>query len=110
MWLPGATPISHPVFESMGMEEVMRVRSIQNRGDRQALRGEERVATSFSGAALSEDEAARYLGMSRAWLKKSRTQRFRPAMDAPPFIRSGARRIVYRRVEMVGGPTLELGM
>jgi predicted DNA-binding transcriptional regulator AlpA len=38
--------------------------------------------------------------MSRAWLKKSRTQRFRTAMDAPPFIRCGARRIVYRRADL----------
>jgi predicted DNA-binding transcriptional regulator AlpA len=49
---------------------------------------------------LSEEAAARYLGMSRAWLKKSRTQRFRAAMDAPPFIQSGARRVVYRREDL----------
>lgn len=96
----------------------MRVRSIQNRADRQALRTDQRVASSFSGAALSEEEAAQYLGMSRAWLKKSRTQRFRTAMDAPPFIRCGARRIVYRRkdldawqrqhLEIVGAPSGDL--
>ena len=78
----------------------MRIRSIRNRVERRALRTEERVNAAFSEAALSEDEAARYLGMSRAWLKKSRTQRFRTAMDAPPFIRCGARRIVYRRDDL----------
>jgi predicted DNA-binding transcriptional regulator AlpA len=78
----------------------MRVRSIQNRIERPAPVTEERMATPSPAAALSEDEAARYLGMSRAWLKKSRTQRFRTAMDAPPFIRCGERRIVYRRNDL----------
>ncbi len=98
----------------------MRVRSIQNRAERQTRPNGDDVSGTFSAAAFSEDEAARYLGMSRAWLKKSRTQRFRAAMDAPPFIRCGARRIVYRRedldawqrqhLETVGGTAPELGI
>ena len=50
--------------------------------------------------ALSEAEAAQYLGMSRAWLKKARTARFRAAIDAPPFVKAGARRVVYRRRDL----------
>ncbi|AMY10812.1 Helix-turn-helix domain protein [Luteitalea pratensis] len=50
--------------------------------------------------ALSEAEAAQYLGMSRAWLKKARTARFRAAIDAPPFVQAGARRVVYRRRDL----------
>jgi hypothetical protein len=34
--------------------------------------------------------------MSAAWLKKSRTKRFRGVIDAPPFIRAGIKRVVYR--------------
>ena len=49
---------------------------------------------------LSEAEAALYIGMSRAWLKKSRTRRFRDVVDAPPFIRAGGRRVVYRRQDL----------
>ena len=40
--------------------------------------------------ALSEAEAAHYLGMSRAGLKKARTARFRAAIDAPQFVKAGA--------------------
>ena len=50
--------------------------------------------------ALSEAEAALYLGMSRAWLKKARTARFRTAIDAPQFVKAGARRVVYRRRDL----------
>ena len=50
--------------------------------------------------ALTEAEAAVYLGMSRAWLKKARTVRFRGAIDAPPFVKAGARRVVYRRRDL----------
>lgn len=50
--------------------------------------------------ALSEAEAALYLGMSRAWLKKARTARFRAAIDAPQFVKAGARRVVYRRRDL----------
>jgi hypothetical protein len=46
--------------------------------------------------ALTEVEAADYIGMSAAWLKKSRTKRFRDLIDAPPFVRAGAKRVVYR--------------
>jgi predicted DNA-binding transcriptional regulator AlpA len=49
---------------------------------------------------LSEAETARYLGMSRAWLKKSRTARFRALAGEPSFVRAGARRIVYRRKDL----------
>jgi hypothetical protein len=38
--------------------------------------------------------------MSRAWLKKARTARFRIAIDAPPFVKAGVRRVVYRRREL----------
>lgn len=49
---------------------------------------------------LSEAQAARHIGMSAAWLKKSRTKRFRNLIDAPPYVRAGARRIVYRRADL----------
>lgn len=45
---------------------------------------------------VSEADAARYLNMSQAWLKKSRTAKFRSVIDAPPFIRCGGRRVAYR--------------
>lgn len=51
-------------------------------------------------ASLSEREAARYIGMSAAWLKKSRTRRFRSTVDAPRYVRAGARRVVYRRADL----------
>ena len=51
-------------------------------------------------AALTETEAARYIGMSAAWLKKSRTQRFRNVIDAPPFVRAGSKRVVYRQDDL----------
>lgn len=47
-------------------------------------------------AEVTEAEAAEFIGMSAAWLKKSRTRRFRGAIDAPPFIRAGIKRVVYR--------------
>ncbi|WP_110173369.1 helix-turn-helix domain-containing protein [Luteitalea pratensis] len=49
---------------------------------------------------MSEAEAAQYLGLSRAWLKKARTARFRAAIDGPPFVKAGARRVVYRRRDL----------
>lgn len=75
----------------------MRIRSVRNIGevDTTSEPGSiesRRPATS----ALTEAEAAQYIGMSAAWLKKSRTRRFRRVIDAPPFIRAGAKRIVYR--------------
>ena len=57
-------------------------------------------ATTTPATSLSEREAAEYIGMSRAWLKKSRTQRLRGLADAPPFVRCGARRVVYRRDDL----------
>ena len=52
----------------------MRIRTVRN-GDRDnrhtSATGVEAVNT--PRAALSETEAARYIGMSAAWLKKSRT-------------------------------------
>ena len=50
--------------------------------------------------ALSEAEAARHIGMSAAWLKKSRTKRFCHVVDAPSYVRAGARRIVYRLTDL----------
>lgn len=49
---------------------------------------------------LSEIEAAEYLGMSSAWLKKSRTRRWCSSMDAPCFVKAGGRRVVYRRRDL----------
>lgn len=46
---------------------------------------------------LSARDTATYIGMSDGWLeKKSRTKRG-IGTDAPPFVRAGARRILYRR-------------
>jgi len=50
--------------------------------------------------ALTETEAARYIGMSAAWLKKSRTRRFRSIVDAPPFVRAGSKRVLCRREDL----------
>jgi predicted DNA-binding transcriptional regulator AlpA len=77
----------------------MRVRTIRSRaGDDAAV--EAAAARSLPKPALTEQEAAQYIGMSAAWLKKSRTQRFREVIDAPPFIRAGAKRVVYRREDL----------
>lgn len=76
----------------------MRVRSIRNvavgasAGERPATAD----ATVMAPTALTEAEAAQFIGMSAAWLKKSRTRRFRSVIDAPPFIRAGVKRVVYR--------------
>ena len=77
----------------------MRVRSIRNigAGDAGGDRPRTANATSLkSSTALTEAEAAQFIGMSAAWLKKSRTKRFRGVIDAPPFIRAGVKRVVYR--------------
>lgn len=50
--------------------------------------------------AMSEGDAARYIGMSGGWLKKARTRRFRTIKNGPPFVRAGARRVVYRRRDL----------
>jgi predicted DNA-binding transcriptional regulator AlpA len=74
----------------------MRVRTIRSRAEEgEPIRGAEQSSTSPKSA-LTEKEAAQYIGMSAAWLKKSRTQRFRAVIEAPPFVRAGAKRIVYR--------------
>ena len=76
----------------------MRVRSIRTIavGEDEKNLVEPRTSVLKPATTLSELDAARFLGMSAAWLKKSRTARFRPVMDAPPFIRAGAKRIIYR--------------
>ena len=77
----------------------MRVRSIRNTTAGDVPNGKDTVPLVVNRApkgALTEAEAAQYIGMSAAWLKKSRTKRFRGVIDAPPFIRAGAKRVVYR--------------
>jgi predicted DNA-binding transcriptional regulator AlpA len=77
----------------------MRVRSIRNIAADNVLNGSEAapvVVNSAPKSALTEAEAAQYIGMSAAWLKKSRTARFRNVIDAPPFVRAGVKRVVYR--------------
>lgn len=77
----------------------MRVRSIRNidTGDATENRPSTASATSAQpSTALTESAAAQFIGMSAAWLKKSRTRRFRGVIDAPPFIRAGVKRVVYR--------------
>ena len=92
----------------------MRIRSIRRLGELTRDQANADVAVRGPAETLSEPEAARYIGMSNGWLKKSRTRRFSSVTDAPPFVRAGARRIVYRRrdldewlalrVERVGPP------
>lgn len=77
----------------------MRVRSIKRVGQTPAPDTADPVP-GILPASLSEREAARYIGMSAAWLKKSRTQRFRSTADAPRYVRAGTRRVVYRRVDL----------
>lgn len=77
----------------------MRVRSIRNIGAGDAGEVGSRNANATSpkpSTALTEAEAAQFIGMSAAWLKKSRTKRFRGVIDAPPFIRAGVKRVIYR--------------
>src|SRR3954462_751626 len=78
----------------------MRVRGIHNSGEGEP--GKDRpsmtanATTPYPSRVLTEAEAAQFIGMSSAWLKKSRTHRFRGVTDAPPFIRAGVKRVVYR--------------
>lgn len=77
----------------------MRVRSIRNITTGEAA--EDRLSPGTPtivtpSLVLTEAEAAQFIGMSSAWLKKSRTKRFRSVIDAPPFIRAGVKRVVYR--------------
>ena len=76
----------------------MRIRSIRYRPSSQGPVEPDR--TVVPAETLSERDAARYIGMSDGWLKKSRTRRFRGVSQAPPFVRAGARRIVYRRRDL----------
>ena len=81
----------------------MRVRSIRHIAAGDAREDRPRTAKSMSpksSTALTEAEAAQFIGMSAAWLKKSRTKRFRGAIDAPPFIRAGVKRVVYRSEDL----------
>jgi hypothetical protein len=86
----------------MKSEQTMRIRRIGN--ERQEVehgRQRQGMATAtWTTAVLTEADAAVYIGMSRAWLNKSRTRRFRNVADALPFIRAGARQIVYRREDL----------
>ena len=77
----------------------MRVKSIR-RSDQATARSMAQPETAILPASLSEREAARYIGMSAAWLKKSRTRRFHAIADAPRYVRAGTRRIVCRRVDL----------
>jgi predicted DNA-binding transcriptional regulator AlpA len=77
----------------------MRVRTIRHIAASDAAEDRSRAANGMSpqpSTALTEAEAAQFIGMSAAWLKKSRTKRFRHVIDAPPFIRAGVKRVVYR--------------
>jgi len=76
----------------------MRVRSIRTmaEGSVEHANGTSTESPSTPKMALTEAEAAHYIGMSAAWLKKSRTKRFRGVIDAPPFVRAGVKRVVYR--------------
>jgi predicted DNA-binding transcriptional regulator AlpA len=81
----------------------MRVRSIRQIAADDA--GEDRpragnATRTQPSTALTEAEAAQFIGMSAAWLKKSRTTRFRGVIDAPPFIRAGIKRVVYRTEDL----------
>jgi predicted DNA-binding transcriptional regulator AlpA len=80
----------------------MRIRSIRNRSEENGQTNEAPAAptTISPKSALTEAEAAHYIGMSPGWLKKSRTRRFREIIDAPPFVRAGAKRVVYRRDDL----------
>ena len=99
----------------------MRLPSIRTLAARDADKnsvGQPNLSVQGPTTTLSEAEAARFIGMSAAWLKKSRTKRFRRTMDAPPFIRAGVKRIVYRVEDLEAwqerhlehvGPEPELG-
>ena len=81
----------------------MRVRRVDTLGmnhTRQPSARDQDDTPAPSKHALSEAEAARHIGMSAAWLKKSRTKRFRQLVDAPSYVRAGARRIVYRLTDL----------
>ena len=76
----------------------MRVRSIRNITEGEDCDDRPTATPTMTNRSrvLTEAEAAQFIGMSSAWLKKSRTKRFRRVIDAPPFIRAGIKRVVYR--------------
>jgi predicted DNA-binding transcriptional regulator AlpA len=81
----------------------MRVRSIRNCTAGEAAEDRQSTATPTNvkpSRVLTEKEAAQFIGMSSAWLKKSRTKRFRGVIDAPPFVRAGVKRVVYRIADL----------
>ena len=81
----------------------MRVRSIRNSTAGEPAEDRQSTATPAivkPSRVLTEAEAAQFIGMSSAWLKKSRTKRFRGVIDAPPFIRAGVKRVVYRIADL----------
>jgi predicted DNA-binding transcriptional regulator AlpA len=81
----------------------MRVRSIRTIAAGEAVQDRQSTNTSTvvrPSGVLTEAEAAQFIGMSSAWLKKSRTKRFRGVIDAPPFIRAGVKRVVYRIADL----------
>jgi hypothetical protein len=78
----------------------MRIRSVRESPIASRSRLVQSLPDLTSAITLSEAQAARYIAMSPAWLKKSRTHRFRGVTDAPPFVRCGARRIAYRREDL----------
>jgi predicted DNA-binding transcriptional regulator AlpA len=81
--------------------DVMRIRTIRHREeDGHQITDRSTLVQGSPKAALTEAEAAGYIGMSAAWLKKSRTRRFRNVVDAPPFVRAGIKRVVYRREDL----------
>ena len=52
-------------------------------------------------AALTEKEAATYIGFSRSYLRQSRSHGKRKGRtDAPPYIRVGGRTIRYLRTDL----------
>jgi predicted DNA-binding transcriptional regulator AlpA len=75
----------------------MRVHRIATVTPRQTT---EPASATWPAVSPNEADAARYIGMSAAWLKKSRTKRCREHSDAPPFVRVGTRRVVYRRADL----------
>jgi predicted DNA-binding transcriptional regulator AlpA len=96
--MPAGRPLGARRFHiDHEMEDAMRVKSIYER-----VRTNRQPPTDFvpleQRVSLTEAEAAQYIGMSRAWLKKSRTTG--GSTDAPPFVRCGRRRIAYRRTDL----------
>jgi hypothetical protein len=49
---------------------------------------------------MSETDAARYINVSVAWLRKSRCMHFRELMDGPTFVRLGIKRVAYLRTDL----------